>query len=61
MVDYAEFLFDAIWLIVLIPAMITGIIIAKRKHERRAFRALGFTIIVLPAFWITIQIMDFFF
>ena len=54
-------LYIAIWLIVLIPAIITGIIIAKRRHEYRAFRALGFTIIVLPALWITLQIIDFFF
>ena len=61
MVDFAEFLFDAIWLIVLIPAIITGIIIAKRKHERRAFRALGFAIIVLPALWLACLIMLYFF
>ena len=54
------FHYIAIWSIVLVPIIITGIIIAKRKHERWAFRLLGFTITVLPALWLACLIMLYF-
>lgn len=55
------FHFIAIWSIVLVPIIIAGVIIVRRKHERRAFRLLGLTITVLPALWMAFLIMLYFF
>ena len=55
------FHYIAIWSIVLVPIIIAGVIIVRRKHERRTFRALGFTITALPALWLACLIMLYFF